>query len=106
VHVTEPDFTIEVFELSVDPHDRERFRRRMRAELHGHPAFLPSPEDVVVTKLRWARRARRTKDMEDLKNVVGVQRGFLDLTYIRTWCDQHGTRELFEQILESLPHVE
>ena len=39
------------------------------------------------------------KDLDDAKNVIAVQAGKLDLDYIRRWCDQHGTRSLFEQLL-------
>lgn len=62
--------------------------------------FVPAPEDVVVTKLRWSKGGARQKDMEDVRNVLAVTRpSMLDLAYIRHWCDQHGTRDLFEKLL-------
>jgi hypothetical protein len=92
-------FKIELFLTSNDPHDQERFRRRKQyAFLTGH-AFLPSPEDVLVQKIRWYARAKRPKDLDDIKSVLAVQAGKLDLPYIRQWTDQHGTRELFEKLL-------
>ena len=93
-------FKVELFELSDDPHDRERFARRRHGVLMNKKVFVPAPEDVVITKLRWSKGGARQKDVEDVRNVLAVTGSSnLDLPYIRHWCDQHGTRELFEQLL-------
>ncbi len=91
-------FQITLFELSPDPHDQRRFSRRKQAGLAGHTIFVPTAEDVIITKLRWSKGGNGRKDVEDVENVIAVQGDALDLPYIRQWCDQHGTRELFEQV--------
>jgi len=92
-------FLIELFEVNDEPYDATRFQRRIATTYGGQKSFLPRPEDVVVTKLRWSRGGKsRAKDVDDVRNVLAVQGDALDLTYIRHWCDQHGTRELFEQL--------
>jgi len=97
-------FTIELFLLSDDAHDRERFGRRRRMPVEGGgEAFVPSAEDVIVTKLRWSRQGHRTKDLEDAQSVLVVQRDALDWDYVHRWCDLHGTRQLLDQIRASLP---
>ena len=97
-------FTIELFLLSDDPHDRERFARRRRMPMEGGgQAFVPSPEDVVVTKLRWSRQGQRQKDLDDVQSVLAVQRDVLDWDYVHRWCDAHGTRDLLDKIRASLP---
>ena len=48
--VADSPFKIEVFLLSDDAHDRERFGRRRRAEVAGRSAYVPAAEDVVITK--------------------------------------------------------
>lgn len=98
-------FTIELFHRSEDPHDRERFRRRRHMTLMGRPMSIPTVEDVVITKLRWALRAGRSKDREDARNVIAVQETNIDWSYVHTWCEQHGTRALLDEIRTSLsPH--
>jgi hypothetical protein len=92
-------FVIELFLLSDDPHDRERFSRRIKGDVGGRQAFVPTAEDVVITKLRWSLGGGRLKDVEDARGVLAVQQGRLDLDYVRQWCDRHGTRELFENVL-------
>ena len=61
--------------------------------------YVPTAEDVIIMKLRWAFRARRLKDLEDLRGIFEVQTGQLDLDYLRRWTDLHGTRTMLEQML-------
>jgi hypothetical protein len=92
-------FKVEMFLLGGDAHDQSRFARRRRLNFEGVDVWIPTPEDVVVTKLRWSKGGQRAKDIQDVDQVVALQAGKLDLTYIRHWCDQHGTRALLEQLL-------
>jgi hypothetical protein len=95
-------FKIELFLLSEDPHDQERFCRRRKATALGRTIWLPTPEDVIVTKLRWSLAGKRAKDVDDVRNVIAVQAERIDWDYVHRWCDVHGTRELLEQIRRSL----
>jgi hypothetical protein len=99
----DPHFKIELFLLSDDAHDMERFKRRLTGIIAGQKVQVASAEDVVITKLRWSKQGRRAKDVDDVRGVLGVQQGRLDMPYIRHWCDHHGTRQLLEQTLGSLP---
>lgn len=94
-------FKVEVFLLSQDPFDQERFRRRLPIELLGRQTFVPNAEDVVVMKIRWCR----PKDGEDVRNVLTVQRGKLDLAYIEQWRRQHGTLGRFHDALRTVPEI-
>ena len=81
------EFKLELFRLSDDPFDQQRFRTRKLVTVAGREVWFPRAEDVIVMKLRWCR----TKDKEDVKAVMFVQRGKLDWEYIENWCRQHGT---------------
>lgn len=102
---TETPFTIEVFLLSSDPHDQERFRRRRQVRLMDRVAYVPTVEDVIVMKLRWAasRGKREGKDASDVANVIAVSGDIIDWSYVYSWSDQHGTRGLLETIRASIP---
>lgn len=101
IDVKDSVFKIELFELSADPHDQERFRRRVRVQVSTESTWAPTAEDVVITKLRWARHSRRGKDRDDLQNVLAVSGANLDWDYIHRWCDVHGTRRLLDEIQRS-----
>jgi len=98
-------FRIELFHLSDDPHDQERFRRRQCQNLVNREVFFPTAEDVIITKLRWALHARRSKDRDDARDVIAVQGDRIDWDYVHHWCDQHGTRALLEEVRGSIPPI-
>jgi len=93
---------LELFRLSDDPFDQERFKNRKCVIVAGREIWLPRAEDVIVMKLRWFR----AKDRQDVKDMMFVQRGKLDWDYMENWCRQHGSlarlREL-RQIFEETP---
>lgn len=102
-------FEIEIFHLSNDAHDQSRFTRRRRVldELIGREICVATAEDVIITKLRWAKIAKRAKDTEDVRDVIAVQGDeALDWNYIHRWCDLHGTRPLRDEIRASIPPLD
>ena len=87
-------FLVELFFLSDDPHHQERFQRRVPQQLQGRAVWYPTPEDVIIQKLRWAR----AKDLEDARDVLSVQMESIDWPYLNKWCDIHRTRGRLENL--------
>jgi hypothetical protein len=102
IQVIDVAFTIELFRLSDDPHDQERFRRRRRIKLFNRETVLPTAEDVIITKLRWSVQGQRNKDWDDVRDVISVQGDRLDWDYVYSWCDRHGTRATLDEIRRSI----
>jgi hypothetical protein len=52
-----PPFKVEFFEVFDDPFVQSEFARRQQVfvPVLGRPTWLPTPEDVIVQKLRWGR---------------------------------------------------
>jgi hypothetical protein len=98
-------FKIEFFLLNDDPHNQERFRRRRQVSALGRQVWMPTAEDVIVTKLHWALLANRSKDRDDVHGVIAVQGDRIDWGYVHRWCEQHGTRELLDEIRRSIPPI-
>jgi predicted nucleotidyltransferase len=94
-------FKVEVFRLSDDPHDQERFQRATTVEVKGSKIVFPTAEDVIVWKLRWAR----PKDRDDIRGIISVQQNKLDCAYIETGCARHGTRERLDEIRKTVPRI-
>jgi hypothetical protein len=99
-HQSSP-FKVELFLLSDDPHDQARFQRRVAVHTNGREIWLPTAEDVIIMKVRWAR----SRDKDDVRGVIGVQGDKLDWPYIEGWCERHGTRALLEEIRRTVPKI-
>jgi hypothetical protein len=96
------EFVVELFALTDDPHDQERFRRRIRLEWAGRAAWVATAEDAIITKLRWSDYIGREKDIVDARNVIASMDEQLDWPYIEHWCDLHGSRQTLEKIRREL----
>jgi len=99
-----PPFKVELFEMFDDPFVRSEFSRRQQVfvPVLGRATWLPTPEDVIVQKLRWGR----PKDLDDARDVLAVQgTDSLDMPYIEKWCAEHGTRQRLEAALGGIPPI-
>ncbi|HTH49015.1 MAG TPA: nucleotidyltransferase [Candidatus Limnocylindria bacterium] len=97
----ESGFTVELFYLSDDPYDQERFGRRRKTNYDGVPTFVLTAEDVVVTKLRWAR----SKDLDDVRDVIAMQGDeAMDWSYIHRLTALHGSQAKLDRIRAGLGH--
>jgi len=97
-----PPLIVELFTLFDDPFVQEQFARRREHFMPtvGRSVPVPTPEDVIVQKLRWGR----AKDLDDARDVLAVQTAAgLDMDYIRGWCSRHGTTAALDAILAVLP---
>ena len=100
-----PPLKVELFELFDDAFVRVQFerRRRMVSSQLNRTTWLPTPEDVIVQKLRWGR----VKDLEDARDVLAVQGPeSLDMDYIERWCATHGTGERLLAALAGIPPLD
>ena len=100
-----PPFQVELFELFDDPFVLSQFQRRkkMRSVQLRRDTWLPTPEDVVVQKLRWGR----PKDLDDARDVLAVQGPeTLDMAYIEHWCGQHATLQKLQDALAGIPPLQ
>jgi hypothetical protein len=105
MQLVDSPFRIEFFLLSDDAHDRERFARRQPLTVLGRRAFVPTAEDVIVTKLRWSQHGHRSKDLDDVRGILAVQADRIQWDYVNQWCDIHGTRSALDDLRRSLPSL-
>lgn len=96
-------FRVEFFELSDDAFARARFARRVRihSSVFGREIWIPTPEDVVIQKLRWFR----DKDRGDARDVLTVQGPALDFPYIEDWCRKLEILDRYEAVRATVPEI-
>jgi hypothetical protein len=72
-------------------YSREAFRRRRQVDIPDPldlSIFVASPEDVIISKLEWAKLGQSHRQIEDV--VAILQRRFetLDLSYMQKWITE------------------
>lgn len=101
VDVDGSTFRVEIFHLADDPHHQSLFARRTTLFVPslGQAVRIPTAEDLVIQKLRWARN----KDLDDARNILAVQAEAIDFAYLELWCGHHGTLERLREVRASIP---
>ena len=98
-------FKVDVFVSKGRPFDASAFSR-VRHERFGQqpedPGIpLASAEDVLLAKLEWCRSGGETSERqwEDVKGIVRVGAGVLDIVYLRQWAALIGVTDLLDRVL-------
>lgn len=99
---------VDVFVLKSRVYDQNAFQRKRKDRLSVDPAgdsfYFASPEDVVLNKLEWFRLGRELSERQwtDVIGVLKVQRGTVEIPYMRHWAGILGITDLLERaFLES-----
>ncbi|MGB9178587.1 MAG: hypothetical protein WCB68_05005 [Pyrinomonadaceae bacterium] len=99
-------FKVDVYIPSADEFSHQQFaRRRQEALLPDTPQmiYLASPEDVVLSKLRWYRQGGEVSERQltDAAGIIKVQGQRLDDSYLREWAEKLNVSDLLEKVLKS-----
>jgi len=76
--------------LKPTPYHQEAFSRRTPAKIALVPLFAATAEDVIVSKLEWAKMGASLRQIEDVGGVLKVQQNALDVPYIEKWVAELG----------------
>jgi uncharacterized nucleotidyltransferase DUF6036 len=69
---------------------REAFQRRKAVDFQQARMFVASPEDVIVSKLEWAKLGESARQIEDVAAVLKKQQKNIDRPYIEKWVQELG----------------
>ncbi|HXS69508.1 MAG TPA: hypothetical protein VN761_11740 [Candidatus Polarisedimenticolia bacterium] len=72
------------------------FRRRQRIKLRDFETWIVSKEDLILSKLFWAKDSHSEFQLRDVRNLVSTG---CDRDYIRQWTGALGVAKLWEEIV-------
>ena len=94
---------VDVFIIKDNSYHREAFQRKIKDTLDENQGaiefYLASPEDIILNKLEWFHLGGEVSERQwdDVLGVLKVQRGLLDMEYLRHWAAELKVAELLEQ---------
>ena len=78
---------------------RTEFSRRRRLSFEGHPLFVVTPEDLIISKLDWARDTRSEVQLGDVRHLLRSVPD-LDRAYLEEWMARLGLASLYREVTE------
>jgi len=84
--------------LKDDEYRQEEFARRQKIKLTDFETWIVTREDLILSKLYWARNSRSELQFRDIKNLLSPE---CDMSYLYTRAETLGVKSLLEEIIDA-----
>lgn len=84
--------------LKNQPYRKEEFARRQRITLGDFETWVVTREDLILSKLYWARHSKSELQLRDVKNLLSPD---CDMTYLYSRAEDLGVKSLLEEIVDA-----
>lgn len=95
-------FKVDFHVLSNDDYSCEQLTRRQAKELlPDTKTYFASPEDVILSKLRWHKQTGGVSERQltDAAGILKNQREQIDYDYLKEWATRLGVSDLLKKVL-------
>ena len=76
------------------PYHIQEFARRRQIAIRDFRVWIASKEDLIVSKLHWARDSRSELQLRDVRNLLATE---CDRAYLEGWIRQLGLERVWEE---------
>jgi hypothetical protein len=76
---------------------RVEFERRQKISIRDFTTFIATKEDLIISKLLWAKDSHSEIQFGDVRNLLGT--GY-DAAYLQRWTHELGVDTLLQEFLE------
>ncbi|HEV8052601.1 MAG TPA: hypothetical protein VGP47_08900 [Parachlamydiaceae bacterium] len=97
----EQAFKIDFIVRKDDEYRLVEFKRKKRIQLENVTIWIVSPEDLIISKLYWAKDSLSEMQIKDVRNLL-LSIPQLDNEYIRDWVNKLNLTILYEK---ACPHA-
>lgn len=92
-HVIKVDFVVR----KDSPYRRKEFSRKKKISVDDEFLYVVAPEDLILSKLDWAKESRSEVQLTDVRNLLRSVKG-LDRRYLSRWAKQLGVESLYREV--------
>ena len=81
------------------PYRRREFSRKKKISVDGENLYIVAPEDLILSKLVWAKDSKSEIQLRDVQNLLQSVKG-LDRRYLARWAKQLGVGSLYRGVTQ------
>lgn len=93
---------VDFWTLGNSPFERSQLARRIGRKILGEKVFFVSPEDLILSKLRWYKEGESARQLEDIESILKIRKR-IDKKYLLRWARTHGTDDTLEPLWKRWP---
>lgn len=79
-----------------DQYQRQAFARRRKVDIEGIEMFIIAPEDLILSKLLWAKQNLSELQLADVRNLLSSLTE-LDHVYLSRWAKELAVEDLYRE---------
>lgn len=72
------------------------FKRRIRLKVADFEIWVVSKEDLILSKLHWARESQSERQLADVENLIATG---CDTDYLKTWSAELNLTDMLTRVL-------
>lgn len=91
-YVVKVDFIVK----KCSAYDKAVFSRKKQVLIEQNPMWFISPEDLVISKLIWAKDTHSEMQLKDVRNLITTVDN-LDSKYIDNWLRELGLEQIYKE---------
>lgn len=92
-------FKVDFIVRKDDKYRLEEFKRRKRITFEDMEIYVAAPEDLVLSKLYWAKDSLSELQLGDVKNLLKAVKS-LNKDYLKQWAGYLNVEELYRKVKE------
>ena len=89
-------FKIDFIVLKADAYRQEEFARRRQVTIEDFQTWVVSREDLILSKLFWAKDSKSEMQLRDVKNLLTPD---CEMEYLTSRAAQLGVAELLNEVM-------
>lgn len=95
----EANLKVDFFIAGKNPTTKQELARRLPLKVQKETVYFVSPEDLILSKLRWYKESGSTRQLEDVESVLRIQKK-LDFKYLKKWAEIQETEDILKDLIK------
>lgn len=85
---------VDIIVRKPDKYRQHEFSRRIQVKISDFSTWIVSKEDLILSKLNWARDTKSEMQLKDVKNLLASSP---DMEYLQQWAKELHVQELLKE---------
>ena len=73
-------------------------KRRIKKIFNGQQIYFISPEDLILSKLRWFEKSQSTRHLDDAKSVIKISGNKIDMDYLVKEAEKQDVKSILDNL--------